>query len=85
MGRARKERWGPRIIDLDILFYADQVLNEESLQIPHPRLHERRFVLVPLKDIAPGLVHPGFHQTVSQILAELDSEEEVTPLQEEKL
>jgi len=84
MGRARKERWGPRIIDLDILFYGDRVLNEEGLQIPHPRLHERRFVLVPLKEIAPGLVHPVFHRTVSQILGELDAEEKVSPIPEER-
>jgi len=80
MGRTRKERWGPRIIDLDILFYGDRVRNEEGLQIPHPRLHERRFVLVPLKDIAPDLVHPVFHRTVSQLLGELTAAEEVSPV-----
>ena len=84
MGRARKERWGPRIIDLDILFYVDQVLNEEGLQIPHPRIHERRFVLVPLMDIAPGLIHLVFHRTVSQILGELNEAEEVSPVAEER-
>jgi 2-amino-4-hydroxy-6-hydroxymethyldihydropteridine diphosphokinase len=84
MGRARIERWGPRIIDLDILFYGDRVLNEEGLQIPHPRLHERRFVMVPLKDIAPDLVHPIFQRTVSQILGELNATDEVSPVPEEK-
>jgi 2-amino-4-hydroxy-6-hydroxymethyldihydropteridine diphosphokinase len=84
MGRVRQERWGPRIIDLDILFYGDRVLDEESLQIPHPRLHERRFVLVPLEQIAPGLVHPLFERTVAQILAGLDTAEIVFPVPEEK-
>ena len=80
MGRARKERWGPRVIDLDILFYGERVLKEEGLQVPHPRLHERRFVLIPLKDIAPGLVHPVLQRTVSQILGELHTEEKVYPV-----
>ena len=84
MGRNRIERWGPRIIDLDILFFGDRVLNEKGLQIPHPRLHERRFVMVPLKDIAPDLVHPIFQRTVSQILGELNATDEVSPVPEEK-
>ena len=84
MGRDRIERWGPRIIDLDILFYGDRVLNEEGLQIPHPRLHERRFVMVPLKDIAPDLVHPVLQRTVSQILGELNAADEVSPVPEER-
>jgi 2-amino-4-hydroxy-6-hydroxymethyldihydropteridine diphosphokinase len=84
MGRVRKEKWGSRIIDLDILFYGDRVLDEEDLRIPHPRLQERRFVLVPLNDIAPDLFHPVFRRTVSQLLAELKSEEMVLPVLEEK-
>jgi 2-amino-4-hydroxy-6-hydroxymethyldihydropteridine diphosphokinase len=83
MGRARKERWGPRIIDLDILFYGDRVLEEEGLEVPHPRLQERRFVLVPLEEIAPDLIHPIFHRTISQILGELKAEEKVSPVSEE--
>jgi 2-amino-4-hydroxy-6-hydroxymethyldihydropteridine diphosphokinase len=83
MGRARKERWGPRIIDLDILFYGGRVLKEEGLEVPHPRLHERRFVLVPLEEIAPDLVHPIFHRTISRILGELKAEEKVSPISEE--
>jgi 2-amino-4-hydroxy-6-hydroxymethyldihydropteridine diphosphokinase len=82
MGRIRKERWGPRVIDLDILFYEGEVIEEEGLQIPHPRLHERRFVLVPLREIAPDWKHPGLEKTVSQILAELKGGEKVLPLQE---
>jgi 2-amino-4-hydroxy-6-hydroxymethyldihydropteridine diphosphokinase len=82
MGRERGERWGPRVIDLDILFYGAEVLNEGGLQIPHPRLHERRFVLIPLRDIAPHLEHPLLAKTVSQIISELPEEEKVLPILE---
>jgi 2-amino-4-hydroxy-6-hydroxymethyldihydropteridine diphosphokinase len=82
MGRVREEKWGPRTIDLDILFYEDQILNDADLHIPHPRLQERRFVLIPLKDVAPDLVHPVLGKPVSRILAELDAEERVIPLEE---
>ena len=82
MGRIRGEQWGPRVIDLDILFYGEEVIEEEGLQIPHPRLHERRFVLIPLTEISPDLKHPRLGKTVSQILSELEGEEKVLPLQE---
>ena len=72
MGRRPGEvRFGPRILDLDILFYDELVLREGKLEIPHPRLHERRFVLKPLCDIAPDLVHPVFGQTVQSLLNDL--------------
>ena len=82
MGRERGERWGPRVIDLDLLFYNKQILNEAGMQIPHPRLHERRFVLIPLQDIAPHLQHPVLGKTVSQILSELPETEEVLSILE---
>jgi 2-amino-4-hydroxy-6-hydroxymethyldihydropteridine diphosphokinase len=82
MGRVRGERWGPRVIDLDILIFGNEVINQGDLQIPHPRLHERRFVLVPLWDIAPHLVHPLLGKTISQILSALPGEEKVLPLEE---
>jgi 2-amino-4-hydroxy-6-hydroxymethyldihydropteridine diphosphokinase len=82
MGRIRGERWGPRIIDLDILLYDGEEFEEEGLKIPHPRLHERKFVLVPLKEIAPDLKHPVLKKTISEILAELKEGDKVIPLEE---
>jgi len=72
LGREQNFRWGPRLIDLDILFYGDLVIDTPPLVIPHPRLHERAFVLVPLVDIAPDLVHPIFQRSASQLLSEID-------------
>jgi 2-amino-4-hydroxy-6-hydroxymethyldihydropteridine diphosphokinase len=71
LGRERRERWGPRTIDLDLLLYGDEVIDEDGLKVPHPRLHERRFVLEPLADLAPQLVVPGLGG-VEDLLAELD-------------
>lgn len=71
LGRERRERWGPRTIDLDLLVYGDETLDEPGLAVPHPRLHERRFALEPLAEIAPGLVIPGLGR-VTDLLAELD-------------
>lgn len=68
MGRIRTQRWGPRVIDVDMLFYADQQFNTPDLQLPHPRLAERRFVLAPLVEIAPGLVDPRTGRTSYELL-----------------
>src|SRR5579859_3402402 len=70
---------GPRTLDLDILLYGGRVLSTPALQIPHPRMTERAFVLVPLAEIAPHLIHPVFHRSVSQLLQDLPKrEKEVT-------
>jgi 2-amino-4-hydroxy-6-hydroxymethyldihydropteridine diphosphokinase len=82
IGRVRGERWGPRVIDLDILFYGEKVIDEEDLQVPHPRLHERRFVLIPLAEIAPDLKHPCLGKTIAQILSALGGQDKVFPLRE---
>ncbi|MFN4071139.1 MAG: 2-amino-4-hydroxy-6-hydroxymethyldihydropteridine diphosphokinase [Thermus caldifontis] len=72
LGRERKERWGPRTIDLDLLLYGDWVLEEEGLEVPHPRLHQRAFVLVPLADLIPEGLHPVLGRTFAELLASLD-------------
>lgn len=72
IGRKKSERYGPRLIDLDILFFDDLKIQSERLEIPHPRLAERAFVLVPLADLAPDLMHPATQQTVHDLLAQVD-------------
>lgn len=69
--RKRIIRWGPRTIDLDILLYGEQIINDENLVIPHPRMHEREFVLRPLAEIAPKAFHPVIKKTVAEILTNL--------------
>jgi 2-amino-4-hydroxy-6-hydroxymethyldihydropteridine diphosphokinase len=71
LGREADIRFGPRLIDLDLLFYEDLVFQSPELALPHPRLHERAFVLVPLADIAPDFVHPVLKQTISALRDQL--------------
>jgi 2-amino-4-hydroxy-6-hydroxymethyldihydropteridine diphosphokinase len=68
MGRKESGRWGPRMIDLDILFYNDVGMDSPELRIPHPLMHEREFVLRPLADIAPDKIHPILKKTVKELL-----------------
>jgi 2-amino-4-hydroxy-6-hydroxymethyldihydropteridine diphosphokinase len=74
LGRVRRHKWEPRVIDLDLLLYGDAMLDEPGLAVPHPRMHERRFVLEPLSQIAPNLVHPKLGKTIQALLDELPAE-----------
>jgi 2-amino-4-hydroxy-6-hydroxymethyldihydropteridine diphosphokinase len=69
--RSRESRWGPRALDLDLLMYDDLVERSETLTLPHPRLHERAFVVVPLAEIAPMALHPTVRKTIGQLAEEL--------------
>ena len=72
MGREQTFRYGPRVIDLDILFYGDRVVKTKRLEIPHPRIAQRAFVLVPLAELAPGLVHPVTGKSVEEVKKNTD-------------
>jgi 2-amino-4-hydroxy-6-hydroxymethyldihydropteridine diphosphokinase len=79
-GRVREEPNAPRILDLDILDYQGEVMDTTSLVLPHPRLHERRFVLIPIAEIAPDWRHPILELTAVQLLAQLSSEQRIQRL-----
>lgn len=75
LGLEAKNR--PRIIDIDILFYGDKIINEKNLKIPHPRLHKRNFVLTPLRELAPNKIHPILKKNIKTLLTELKNPEKI--------
>jgi 2-amino-4-hydroxy-6-hydroxymethyldihydropteridine diphosphokinase len=75
MGRERVQKKGPRIIDIDILLFADTVLDSKELTIPHPAMHERRFVLEPLAEIAAEARHPALNKTIRELLDKMPKQE----------
>jgi len=80
MGRTREKKWAPRTIDIDILFFNNDFIQEENLIVPHPLLHQRRFTLVPLAEIAPNYNHPLLHQTIFNLLQHCNDESVVEKL-----
>ena len=83
LGRKKIVRGGPRAIDIDILLYGSSVVRAAELEVPHPRMAERRFVLVPLAEIAPTLRHPILHHTIAELLAETPDRSRVRPWHEQ--
>jgi 2-amino-4-hydroxy-6-hydroxymethyldihydropteridine diphosphokinase len=77
LGRTRDVYQGPRTIDLDLLFYGNETRTTEFLTLPHPRLHQRRFALVPLSELAPNLVHPTLKKTIAELLSLTEDRSEV--------
>ena len=73
LGRQRREKWEPRIIDLDLLLFGDHIVSSQELVVPHPLMHERRFALQPLAEIAPEAVHPVLQMTIRGLLDNLDA------------
>ncbi len=81
MGRKKvRKRWGARIIDLDILLFNNLIVEKGSLKIPHPEMHKRKFVLVPLSEIAPQVIHPTLGATISELLINLKDDKRVSLL-----
>jgi 2-amino-4-hydroxy-6-hydroxymethyldihydropteridine diphosphokinase len=81
MGRVRKEKWEARVIDLDLLLYGGLVIDEPGLKVPHPRMHERKFVLIPIVDLNPGLLHPVFGKRMIDLLRDCaDEGQQVLPV-----
>lgn len=85
MGRQKPVKWGPRVIDLDILLYGQEVIQTDSLTVPHPELHKRRFVLEPLYEIAPCAIHPAFGVSVAGLRERLVDKNKVQRIKEEKM
>ena len=82
MGRVRVEKWGPRIIDIDIIFYDEKIIKKPDLIIPHPQLTNRNFVLTPLMDICPEYIHPELQLSISELHAKCTDQSKVKRLED---
>ena len=82
LGRKNREKWGPRVIDIDILFYDDLSLESPDMEIPHPRILERNFVLIPFAEIAPQFVHPVLKKTIKELLDTSPDQKKVVKVSE---
>ncbi|MFN0035987.1 MAG: 2-amino-4-hydroxy-6-hydroxymethyldihydropteridine diphosphokinase [Saprospiraceae bacterium] len=80
LGREQKEKWGPRIIDIDILFYGKRIVRDKGLEIPHPELHKRAFVLVPMMEIAPDFEHPVLEKQIDELYMNCEDQSDVVML-----
>jgi len=81
MGRERKRKWDSRVIDLDILLFGAEVISEKGLQVPHPLMHLRRFVMVPMVSLAPDLVHPVLRKSMAELLVDSsEKDQSVVPM-----
>lgn len=75
LGRVRQEKWGPRVLDLDLLLFGNKIIELSQLKVPHPEMHRRAFVLIPLAELAPDLVIPGIAKTCGELLKLLPDQE----------
>lgn len=80
LGRERKEKWGPRVIDIDIIFYGKRVIRDKGLEIPHPEMHKRAFVLVPMMEIDPEFEHPVFKAAMDMLYMDCEDQSDVVML-----
>tara|TARA_B000000565_G_C23654859_1_gene328100 strand:+ start:34 stop:519 length:486 start_codon:yes stop_codon:yes gene_type:complete len=78
LGRVRVEKWGERLIDIDIIFYNNDIIENKNLCIPHKHMHQRNFVLIPMSEIAADIVHPKYNKTVAELLVESQDIEKVS-------
>lgn len=81
LGRLREIKWGPRTIDLDIIFYGNDIMNDADLIIPHPQAYKRRFVLEPLREIAPDVIHPSLKLSIRELLTKLHDPHKVIKIE----
>jgi 2-amino-4-hydroxy-6-hydroxymethyldihydropteridine diphosphokinase len=80
LGRERKEKWGPRVIDIDIVFYGKRIIRDKGLEIPHPEMHKRAFVLVPMMELDPEFEHPTLHTAMDMLYMDCDDQSDVVML-----